>query len=209
MSLVSRVADVGLHLAERIRRMFSNRREVNRAIFWGLITFWITTIFMMAMQGRIAIDLQSQRCLPWKLYWINPGLPKEIQYGDLLVFIPGELMRVPGLKPEEQPFENSKVTKIVAALPGDEVTVLENDVLINGRSIGELIPNTAGIPVKQLYIHPITSAKLGKNPQDFVRVFTVPQNTVFMISTEERGFDGRYWGVLPMDRIVGKAYGLL
>ncbi len=208
MSLASRAADVGILLAGRVRRMFSDRREINRAIFWGLIVFWVAMGFMAVMQGRIALDLQTQRCLPWKLYWISHGLPKEIHRGDLLVFIPGDLMRVPGIKPEEQPFEHSRVSKIVAALPGDEVVVWEDDVLINGRSIGELIPETTGIPVKQRYVHPITSAKLGKEPQDFVRVFTVPEGAVFMVATEERSYDGRYWGVLPMNRIVGKAYGI-
>jgi conjugal transfer pilin signal peptidase TrbI len=186
----------------------SDRREVNRVIFWGLMTFWAVLIVMTLMHNRIALDLQPLRCLPWRVYWLDPGMPREINRGDILYFIPGELMRVPGLKPEDQPFEYTRVSKIVAGLPGDEVEVWEDDVLVNGRSIAEWIPEVSGIPVKQKYIHPITSEKLGKEPQDFVRAFVVPEGAVFMVATEERSFDGRYWGVLPLNRIMGRAYGL-
>jgi signal peptidase I len=157
------------------------------------------------MEKKIALDLHERTCLPWTVYWLDNDY-SSVKQGDLLVFVPGELMKIPNLPDEEQPFTRTKVTKLVMGFAGDKVDITVDDVFINGESIVSLIPRVAGIPVKQKYIHPITSKNLGKEPEDFVRSFVVPEDNYFMLSTEERSFDGRYWGTLPKNKVIGKAY---
>lgn len=195
-------------MLNRLALMFANKKSVNKSILVGVAVFW-SLFFLMAMaNNKLAIDPQSNSCLPYRVFWVDYGKPKNVFKGDLLVFIPGELMHVPGLAEKDQPFENEKVTKIVVGMEGDVIDVKKEDVFVNGISITKLVPELVGINVKQSYLHPKSLEKLGKEASDFERSFVVPENNYFMIATEERTFDGRYWGTLPDKKVIGKAYAI-
>lgn len=192
----------------RLSAMFRNKKDINKSIVIALIVFWSLVLVMAIANNKIAIDPQSNSCLPYRVFWLDYTKPQQVKKGDLLVFIPGALMHVPGLSESEQPFEREKVTKILLGTPGDEIKVTKDDLFVNNKSINELVPDLVGINVKQSYLHPKTLEKLGKQASDFERTFIVPDGHYFMVSTEERSFDGRYWGTLPQEKVIGKAYAL-
>jgi conjugal transfer pilin signal peptidase TrbI len=106
------------------------------------------------------------------------------QRGDIVTFITrGEM---------GHGFDGELVTKMVGGLPGDVILVKDDVLYINGKKIGELD----------------LVEKLGKSRGAFDRSETVPSGFLFVIGTEPRSYDGRYWGFLPKRELVGKAYPL-
>jgi len=130
---------------------------------------------------RIGLDLASVRCLPWRVYFITYGQPKELHRGEYVAFVPTN-----GLMGEH--FDGKTVGKMVAGLPGDKLVVKNNIAYVGDHLIGELI----------------LTEKLGKKPGDFDRTETVPAGKVLVVGTEPRSYDGRYWGFLDQRSIIGR-----
>ena len=82
----------------------------------------------------------------------------------------------------------SEFIKRVIALPGETVEVRDNDVFINGQRIFEP------------YLKP------GTRMRDF-EVVTVPEGHVFVMGDNRNSSqDSRYFGPIPTDEIVGRAF---
>ena len=93
--------------------------------------------------------------------------------GDIIVF------QYPP-NPEQDPY-----IKRVIGLPGDQVTVREEEVLINGVRIAEP------------YL---------KSPTRQSGEWTVPLNSLFVMGdNRNNSSDSRSWGEVPIDNVIGKA----
>ncbi|RME61056.1 S26 family signal peptidase, partial [Candidatus Parcubacteria bacterium] len=57
-------------------------------------------------------------------------------------------------------------------------------------------------------LNPATAEKLGKSVESFERSFVVSDGHLFVLGTQSRSFDGRYWGELPANQVEGKAYAI-
>ena len=127
--------------------------------------------------------MQKHQCLPYRAMVIRYVKP-ELQRGTFAAFVThGEM---------GHGFDGQLIVKMVAGLPGDWVEVKQDVLYVNGKRIG-------GLDLLQ---------KLGKPPGALDRVATVPPGFVFVIGTEPRSYDGRYWGFLPDSEIIGSAYPL-
>ena len=91
----------------------------------------------------------------------------------------------------------SALLKPIAAVPGDIVTLTNEGVLINGKSIrstSALLQDSRG--------RALMSFPAGD--------YRVEPGTVWLFSDHDpRSFDSRYFGAIATDRIVGAAYPLL
>lgn len=177
-------------LASRMAAPFKTlRHDKARLRFLRNSLIGITAAFIVAIASvtafrqdyRIGVDLASVRCLPWRLYMITYGQPADLNRGDYVAFVPTK-----GLMGEH--FDGKTVGKMVAGLPGDKLVVKNNIAYIGDRLIGELD----------------LIEKLGKKPGDFDRVVTVPEGKILVIGTEPRSYDGRYWGFLDQNLIIGR-----
>ena len=90
-------------------------------------------------------------------------------------------------------FDGKIIAKLVAGVPGDRVLIKNDRAYVNGQFIGELILN----------------GKLGKSPGAFDRDEIVPEGKLFVIGTLPRSYDGRYWGFLNQDVLIGHVTPLL
>ncbi|OPX83756.1 MAG: Signal peptidase I T [Pelotomaculum sp. PtaB.Bin104] len=76
--------------------------------------------------------------------------------------------------------------KRVVGLPGDTVSIKRGIVYVNGN------------PLEEPY-------ELEKPREDF-KLFTVPENSIFVMGdNRNNSYDSRFWGVVPMELVIGKA----
>jgi len=89
--------------------------------------------------------------------------------------------------------DGTQVIKEAVGLPGDRIEVTAESVWVNGVARAE------GLALART---------LGKRPEDFVRAETVPPGHLWVLGASPDSFDARYWGMLPVGQVVGRAYAL-
>ena len=101
------------------------------------------------------------------------------QRGDIVLFSPTE-------KLQQQNFHDTFIKRAIG-LPGEKVEIKAGRVYINDKLLREnYIGDTKGEDWGPVIVPPNSYLVLGDNRQD--------------------SYDGRYWGFVPRDRIIGKAF---
>lgn len=90
---------------------------------------------------------------------------------------------------------NQVIIKQIKGLPNDKLLVKNGEVFINGEKVAE--------------IHDKALERFNKKRTDFDREEIVPANHVFVIGSYPRSYDSRYWGFLPIEGKVDRAYPIL
>lgn len=183
---------------------FSERWCKHRRRIWLLIICWFPALWLgsyvanhtLLTNTRIGADFglsasgQSQpKCLPWTLYLMHLNAPYV--KGDYVAFTPppkalegrGETIknefRVPGL---------SAFAKRIMAVQGDQITIKDGRLFINQSYVADLTL------LERLHVK--------KNAFDKDEV--VPKNQLFVMGTEDRSYDSRYWGYVDRQAVVAK-----
>lgn len=127
---------------------------------------------------------------------MTTGLPRR---GDVIVF--------------EHPATGVLMVKRLVALPGDRVSVRDGFVRINGRSLPVrfLGETENGILIEET--HSAQKARIKRSsirPPERPLEFTVPEDRFFALGdNRDNSLDSRSWGLIPRDRLKGKARGVL
>jgi conjugal transfer pilin signal peptidase TrbI len=129
---------------------------------------------------KIGLDLGEFRCLPWRVYLVEMGRPAHLARGEYVAFIARN-----GVMGER--FEGKLIGKKIAGLPGDRVVIKDDFASVNGKAIGPLT----------------LLSRLGKKSGTFDRTEIVPEGKVFVVGTEPRSYDGRYWSFLDQSYLIG------
>jgi len=87
------------------------------------------------------------------------------------------------------------VAKLVAGVPGDMVEVTAQGISINGRHWGPL--------------NAIVLEKSGKTAESVTRSFEIPEGELLLLGTLPRSYDGRYWGTVKLEQVIGRAWMVL
>jgi len=134
----------------------------------------------------IGIDPQNIKCLPWTVYlYSRKPFHEGLRHGDIVVF------RAQGLEPYFK--DGSLITKFIAGLPGDQVEIRDDRAYINGVFWDRLWG--------------LTFLKQPSGTYD--RTFTVGDDEVLTMAVNAGSYDGRYWGTIKKDRIIGYAKPIL
>jgi conjugal transfer pilin signal peptidase TrbI len=156
-----------------------------------LMTFsaLIISIFILfgVLNLRLGIENQEQSCLPFKVAITRYHQVDTIKRGDILMFSTNH-------DEMGDRFKDHIIVKIAAGIPGDVISVKNGSVSINGKLWGSLDN------VKK------AAAYMKRDPNSFDRTETVPEGKLLMLGTLSHSFDGRYWGFLPKDSILGTVY---
>lgn len=156
----------------------------------------------LQVEDRIAIEKMS--------HWVRP-----YQRGDVLVFYPPEpvttlkydpwslYLRATGFSgfyPKEANIDVAYIKRLVG-LPGDTINVKPNDgVYINGERLNE--PYTAEVAASCTKMDPNLNYQAV-----FCGEVVVPKNMYFMMGdNRNHSLDSRFWGFLPKDRVIGRAW---
>ncbi len=103
--------------------------------------------------------------------------------GDVIVFI--------------YPQDRSKdFIKRVIGLPGERVEIINKKVYIDGKRIDD----------PHAYYQPVDS-RFARRPRDDFGPYTVPEGHVFVLGdNRDHSHDSRFWGSVPINDILGKAF---
>jgi signal peptidase I len=124
------------------------------------------------------------------------GSPKR---GDVVVF------RYPGAGPEDNNAGKDYIKRLIG-LPGDEITVQDNRVSINGVPV-EYAPSVQDFQViESLPGKTHTMLEVPNGVQTPSSSWKVPQGQYFMMGDNRNNSeDSRYWGFVPEENLVGRA----
>jgi signal peptidase I len=115
------------------------------------------------------------------------------QRGDIVVFSPPETIQN---NPKREAF-----IKRVIGLPGEEVELRTGKVYINGQPLQENLYLSSSV---RTFVEACSST--GSQPPFLAKPEVIPPNSYLMLG-DNRGssYDGRCWGVVPRDHIIGRA----
>jgi signal peptidase I len=119
----------------------------------------------------------------------NFSAPKR---GDIVVFSPTDELK-------RENYKDAFIKRIIG-LPGEKVELKDNKVFINGKQLPETKYLTAD---QKTSIDVCTS---GKQPPFLSQSVPIP-NDHYLVLGDNRNFsyDGRCWGLVPRDKIIGRA----
>lgn len=172
------------------------RRTLQIAAVLGLVWFLIGAFVVPGLGKRILVDNQAQGCLPWAVYWNTQAVPARWHDGDLVVFDTPKMRAI-------DPQDLAQKLKMVAALPGQTVSIRDGRLWVNGQYWGKFW-------LSQWVAHksPSTQAPWFQHGQPVDGAWTIPAGKVLLLGTEPLSFDGRYWGLIDMTRLGPKAVAL-
>jgi signal peptidase I len=149
-----------------------------------LQTFWIPSPSMsptLVENDRVLVNKLAYRF-------------HDVNRGDVIVF---------ERPPNEPPSEIKDLIKRVVALPGERVSIMDGEVTVDGRTLDE--PYTNGLETV-LDACPITYVP----GIDTTEGFEVPEGHVLVMGDNRvNSHDGRCFGAIDEDLIVGRAFFLM
>ncbi|MFM8006790.1 MAG: signal peptidase I [Dolichospermum sp.] len=115
------------------------------------------------------------------------------QRGDIVVFSPPVTIQN---NPQREAF-----IKRVIGLPGEKIELRAGKVYINGRPLQENLYLSSSV---RTFVEPCNNTSL--QPPFLAKPEVIPPNSYLMLG-DNRGssYDGRCWGVVPRDHIIGQA----
>ena len=139
----------------------------------------------LAERFHIGYDDQNRQCLPPHRWFLIDRHDRDITQGEIVAFAARRL----------GPYfhDGQTVIKRSAGVPGDRIQVDRETVRINGATVGE------GLALART---------LKRAPDDFLRDDVVPPGHLWMMGATADSFDSRYWGFLPEQQVIGRAYAL-
>ncbi len=171
-------------------------RVVQLAAALALIWFVVGALVVPGLGKRVLVDNQVQGCLPWSVYWNTQARPAQWRDGDLVVFDTPKMRAI-------DPQDRARKLKMVAALPGQTVSVRQGRLWVNGQYWGKfwLSPWVARKA-------PDTKAPWFQYGQAVDGTWTIPAGKVLLLGTEPLSFDGRYWGLIDLSQLGPQAIAL-
>jgi len=133
---------------------------------------------------RVGITSEEVKCLPGTAFIIRQSPPDTYQRGQIIAY------RSRGLAPLLP--DGQIVAKLVAGVPGDQVEVTANGISINGTYWGPL--------------NATVLEKSGNTAESVTRTFQIPDGELLLLGTLPRSYDGRYWGTVKLDQVIGRAW---
>lgn len=132
------------------------------------------------LHHRLVFEKMVTSCLPWEWY-LSDNRIGQVQRGDLVTF---SARNAEPLAPR-----GTQLTKLAIGLPGDTIEIKNDLVYVNGVYWGHVY---------------VGSIKYHKPPGAWDRKLVLEGDEFFMLGTEPRSFDSRYWGIVKRDQFLAK-----
>ncbi len=195
---------------------------MNRNI-WKEIQSWIVVILVVLVLRATFVEgmLVPTQSMDSTILIGDAILFSRFIYGVKLPFInktimPGRSPKVGNIIAFKSPVDNRNLVKRCIALEGDTVQIINKTVYVNGKMRHELYTQFTdhsvytGTTWNPELEHMWENGDLYKNVdprmiRDNFGPVVVPKNCVFMMGdNRDESFDGRYWGPLQKQALLGK-----
>lgn len=189
--LIDRISAFGGYLAHVIRGGKPAPEKRWSAAYVSNLVCWSAVVMILGLNfitsnWRIGLNTQEIRCLEGTVFLVRNKAPEAVERGQLIAY------RSLGLEPLLK--NNTTVAKLVAAVPGDRVTVDARGVSINGKFWGPLNEKVM--------------SKTGKSIASVSKTYTVKEGELLVLGDLPRSYDGRYWGTIKASQLIGPAWRL-
>lgn len=161
-----------------------------KRFFWVCYTLIVCGLLYKSVFAGYAVTLNfyPETCIPKSRLMILDmrGFEsvREFKRGEVVSF------KVPQMRkffPADAVF-----AKYVAGVEGDKIVVKDGWISVNGKKWGEL--------------KLVALKKLAGPVSRYDKEFVVGRDELLMLGTHEKSYDGRYWGVVHKEEIIGRAY---
>lgn len=152
---------------------------------WKMVAIAVALLLgMQYLAARFIVghDPQGQRSLKETLYVVDRHA-EEFARGEYAAFRAGRL------HPEADP--DRIFVKRIEAVAGDRVRVADGEVFVRGQRMGSV---ERGAEV------------FGAEPGTYARDLTLAADQYWMMGSNDRSFDSRYFGPVADSHLVGKVY---
>lgn len=154
---------------------------ISAFLLFILVPFGFPAMQKQLPPYKILFGLQEKDCLPWSVFFWQKAGTVTFQRHDLVLF-PARNMK-PYFK------EDMTVIKMAAGMPGDRVKIKDGKVFINGNFITDVRDG----------------ARAFRQPMNHWDIeYVLGPDQVFMLGTEPRSYDSRYWGPYPKHLVRGR-----
>jgi len=157
-------------------KTYTNSRFKSMAVLTGLILCVAVGLSSYQATANQIFVINYSDSLPHWAFLIDRG--REPHVGDMVFFLP----------PENRFYGKRPFVKTIAAGPGDRITIIQNQLFINGEPLCLLLDVAKdGSP-----LHPGPTG-------------IIPDGQYFIHSNHERSYDSRYSdiGWVPTEQIIG------
>lgn len=144
-------------------------------------------LMAFASNYRIVYDsIKGANCLPYSVFLVDLR-DRVVERDEYIAFVSMQM----------EPFykNGTLAVKLAAGVPGDHITVNERGVAVNGHHMGALLHLQEG---EKLW-------RMGRRIGDVERDEQVPVGRLWMMGTNPRSYDSRYWGYIKNDQVIGRA----
>jgi len=153
-----------------------------------VLTLLMVTGGYLCDRFRIGIDDQQARCLGSTRWYLIDTYDQRPTQGQLVAFAATD-----GMAPYFRPGQT--VIKRVVGVPGDRVSVDAEGTTINGSALPNSDPALAGTLQRPSAVF-------------FRQTLMVPEGQFWVMGDTRDSFDARYWGLLSVQQVRGRAYAL-
>lgn len=164
----------------------------------------IAIIIIIVKKSGYHIIYSATASMPQGLYLVIPT--EKISHQDIVEFNPPPSALDFAKKNRWIP-QSGSVIKYVFAIPNDHVCIHNQKILVNGKEIGAVAKFYTENKSNSSPPHQISSQKVTNKPlpqTNFCGKLRAKQ--YLLLSTKsERSFDGRYFGPVSLQRILGRA----
>lgn len=161
-----------------------------KRFFWVCYGLVILALVVKAFFSNFALTLNfyPDTCIPKSRVMLLDlrgfASVREFQRGDVVSFKVDQMQR---FFPKETIY-----AKYVGGVEGDRVVVKDGVISVNGKQWGKLAL--------------VSMKKLPGPMSRYDRALTVGKDELLMLGTQEKSYDGRYWGVVKKEEIIGRAH---
>lgn len=176
-------------MIQTLRQTWIDAPPTNRRLVWFALALLIVGAVaanygksMFLKSYGIYFERHTVGCLPWVFYFADRKVD-TVNRNDIVLFDSkgaGPLFA-----------DGSRLAKLAVGVPGDHVVSAGDKIYINGQYWGSM---------------KLGRQKFGKPAGFWDRDVVLKSDEYFMLGTEPRSFDSRFWGVVKRDQVRAKLH---